>query len=79
MTWTCQIFDGNPLTSYAVVFLEAAGFDTTQTFDLNMGVNACFVVGPLICFCIFPYFGRRTIYMAGLAGMFVIQVIVSRP
>ncbi|KUL84152.1 hypothetical protein ZTR_07180 [Talaromyces verruculosus] len=77
MTWTCQIFDGNPLTSYAVVFLEAAGFNTTQTFDLNMGVNACFVVGPLICFCIFPYFGRRTIYMTGLSGMLIIQIIIG--
>lgn len=77
MTWTCQIFDGNPLTSYAVVFFEAAGFSTEATFDLNMCVNACFVIGPLICFCILPHFGRRTIYMTGLSGMLVIQVIVS--
>lgn len=79
MTWTCQIFDGNPLTSYAVVFLEAAGFSTNATFDLNMCVNAYFLIGPLICFSLMPHFGRRTIYMTGLAGMLVIQVVVGHP
>ncbi|TVY63982.1 General alpha-glucoside permease [Fusarium oxysporum f. sp. cubense] len=77
MTWTCQIFDGNPLTSYAVVFLEAAGFSTNATFDLNMCVNACFVIGPLICFSLMPHFGRRTIYMTGLAGMLIILVVIG--
>jgi SP family general alpha glucoside:H+ symporter-like MFS transporter len=63
--------------SFAVVFLEAAGFNATQTFDLNISVNACFVIGPLICFTIFPYFGRRTIYMSGLAGMLILELIVG--
>jgi MFS transporter, SP family, general alpha glucoside:H+ symporter len=74
---TGQIFDGNPLTSFAVVFLEAAGFNATQTFDLNMCVNACFVIGPLICFAIFPYLGRRTIYMSGLSGMLLLELVVG--
>ena len=74
----CQILDGNPLTSYAVVFLQAAGFDETQSFNLNMGINACFVVGPLICYTLFPFFGRRTIYMSGLAGMLLTLVVVSQ-
>ena len=73
----CQIWDGNPLTSYAVVFLQAAGFDEVQAFNMNMGVTSCFVAGPLICYLIFPYFGRRTIYQAGLAGMLVTLLVVS--
>ncbi|ETN41289.1 uncharacterized protein HMPREF1541_03224 [Cyphellophora europaea CBS 101466] len=77
MTWMCQILDGNPLTSYAVVFLQAAGFDETQSFNLNMGINACFVVGPLICYTLFPFFGRRTIYMSGLAGMLLTLVVIG--
>lgn len=72
-----QIWDGNPLTSYAVVFLQAAGFSEVQTFNINMGINACFVVGVLIAYCLFPFFGRRTIYMTGLASMFCILVTVS--
>ena len=77
MTWSSQVLDGNPLTSYAVVFLEAAGFNTEQTFDINISISACFVIGVLICYAIFPFFGRRTIYMSGLAGMFIILVIVG--
>ena len=76
MTWMCQIWDGNPLTSYAVVFLQAAGFDETQSFNLNMGITACFVAGPLVCYGLFPLFGRRTIYMSGLAGMLSTLVVV---
>ena len=77
MTWSSQVLDGNPLTSYAVVFLEAAGFNTEQTFDINISISACFVIGVLICYAIFPFFGRRTIYMSGLGGMFIILVIVG--
>lgn len=74
----CQIWDGNPLTSYAVVFLKIAGFNELQAFNLNMGVNACFVAGPLICYGLFPFFGRRTIYMSGLFGMLLTLVAVSQ-
>jgi MFS transporter, SP family, general alpha glucoside:H+ symporter len=72
-----QVLDGNPITSYAVVFLEAAGFDEIQTFDINISISACFVIGVLICYFIFPFLGRKTIYMSGLSAMFVILVIVS--
>jgi MFS transporter, SP family, general alpha glucoside:H+ symporter len=79
MTWMSQVLDGNPLTSYAVVFLEAAGFDETQTFDINISISACFVIGVLICYCIMPFVGRKIIYMSGLSGMFVLLVVVSHP
>jgi len=77
MTWVCQVFDGNPLTSYAVVFLEAAGFNETQTFDLNIGISSCFVAGVLICYLLFLYFGCRTIYLIGLGGMFTTLVLIG--
>lgn len=72
----CQIWDGNPLTSYAVVFLQSAGFNELQAFNMNMGINACFVAGPLICYLLFPILGRRTIYMSGLGGMLLTLVTV---
>ncbi|KAJ9615775.1 hypothetical protein H2200_001852 [Cladophialophora chaetospira] len=77
MTWMSQVLDGNPLTSYAVVFLEAAGFNEIQTFDINISISACFVIGVLICYLIFPFFGRKTIYLSGLSSMFVILVVLS--
>lgn len=77
MTWGSQVLDGNPLTSYAVVFLEIAGFSEIQTFDINISICACFVIGVLICYLIFPFFGRKTIYLSGLSAMCVILIIVS--
>lgn len=73
-----QVLDGNPLTSYAVVFLEAAGFSEIQTFDINISICACFVIGVLICYLIFPFFGRKTIYMSGLTSMCLILIVVSK-
>ncbi|KAK6369724.1 hypothetical protein LTS17_009174 [Exophiala oligosperma] len=77
VTWMSQIWDGNPLTSYAVVFLEAAGFNEIQTFDINISISACFVIGVLICYGIFPFFGRKTIYLSGLSAMFCILVTIG--
>jgi len=77
MTWGSQVLDGNPLTSYAVVFLEIAGFSEIQTFDINISICACFVIGVLICYLIFPFLGRKTIYLSGLSAMCVILIIVS--
>ncbi|KEF63625.1 MFS transporter, SP family, general alpha glucoside:H+ symporter [Exophiala aquamarina CBS 119918] len=77
MTWASQVLDGNPLTSYAVVFLEAAGFSEIQTFDINISICACFVIGVLICYLIFPFFGRKTIYLSGLSAMCVILITIG--
>jgi MFS transporter, SP family, general alpha glucoside:H+ symporter len=72
-----QILCGNPLLSYSVVFLEAVGFSEVQAFDTNIGLSACIVIGGAICWCLFPHFGRATIYISGLAFMFVTLIVIG--
>lgn len=77
VVWAAQILCGNAILGYSVVFLEAAGFSDIQAFDLNISLSACYIIGGIICWLLFPHFGRSTIYMGGLTVMFVILIVIG--
>ncbi|GES64123.1 MFS alpha-glucoside transporter [Aspergillus terreus] len=77
VVWAAQILCGNALLGYAVVFLEAAGFSEVQAFDLNIALSACYIIGGVICWLLFPHVGRATIYMGGMSFMFVCLVVIG--
>ena len=51
-------------------FFQQVGLDTEQAYSLGIGANALALVA---CFCnwflLMPYFGRRTVYVIGMAAM----------
>jgi SP family general alpha glucoside:H+ symporter-like MFS transporter len=59
------------------VFLEAAGFSELQAFDVNISLSACYIIGGIICWLMFPHLGRATIYMGGLTLMFFCLVAIG--
>lgn len=59
------------------MFLEAAGFSQVQSFDLNIALSACYIIGGVICWFLFPHLGRSTIYMGGMTFMFVCLVVIG--
>ncbi|CAH0003828.1 unnamed protein product [Clonostachys byssicola] len=77
VVWAAQILCGNAILGYAVVFLQSAGFSEVQSFNLNISLSACYIVGGIICWLLFPHFGRATIYMSGMAFMFVCLVVIG--
>jgi SP family general alpha glucoside:H+ symporter-like MFS transporter len=77
VVWATQILCGNGILGYSVVFLEAAGFSELQAFDLNISLSACYIIGGIICWFMFPHVGRATIYMGGNAVMFVILIVIG--
>ncbi|RHZ58686.1 hypothetical protein CDV55_103263 [Aspergillus turcosus] len=77
VVWAAQTLCGNAILGYSVVFLEAAGFTELQAFDVNISLSACYIIGGIICWLLFPHFGRATIYMSGLSFMFVCMVIIG--
>ena len=77
VVWAAQILCGNAILGYSVVFLEAAGFSELQAFDVNISLSACYIIGGIICFFLFPHFGRATIYMGGLTFMFFCLVAIG--
>lgn len=60
-----------------MTFLEAAGFSEIQAFDLNISLSACYIIGGIICWFLFPHFGRATIYMGGLTFMFFCLIAIG--
>jgi len=70
VVWAAQILCGNAILGYSVEFLEAAGFSEIQAFDVNISLSACYIIGGIICWFLFPHVGRATIYMGGLTFMF---------
>ncbi|KAK5698338.1 hypothetical protein LTR17_023745 [Elasticomyces elasticus] len=77
VVWAAQILCGNAILGFSVVFLEAAGFTPIQAFDVNISLSACYIIGGVICWFLFPHLGRATIYMGGMSVMFVILVIIG--
>ncbi|ERS98119.1 MFS transporter, SP family, general alpha glucoside:H+ symporter [Sporothrix schenckii 1099-18] len=77
VVWAAQILCGNAILGYSVEFLEAAGFNELQAFDLNISLSACYIVGGVICWLLFPHFGRATIYMAGMLFMLVCLLAIG--
>lgn len=75
--WAAQILCGNAILGYAVTFLEAAGFTELQAFDVNISLSACYIIGGIICWFLFPHVGRATIYMTGMAFMFVCLIVIG--
>lgn len=71
----CVVFAGQLVCglcfAYAsTYFFQQIGLSTDATYSLGMGANALALVA---CFCnwffLMPYFGRRTVYIVGMAAM----------
>ncbi|KAK0648260.1 general substrate transporter [Cercophora newfieldiana] len=77
VVWAAQILCGNAILGYSVVFLQAAGFSETKSFDVNISLSACYIVGGIICWFMFPHVGRATIYMGGLTFMFFCLIAIG--
>ena len=50
--WAAQILCGNAILGYSVVFLQAAGFSDVASFNVNIALSSCYIIGGIICwFC----------------------------
>lgn len=77
LTWVVQQMCGPVLQTYATYFYLQAGLATDQAFSLTLGMYALAFVGTCLSWPLINSFGRRTIYLAGLWGIFVSLLIVG--
>ncbi|KAM5344551.1 hypothetical protein ACJ41O_013086 [Fusarium nematophilum] len=77
VVWAAQILGGNALVAYGVTFLQSAGFSEVQSLNLNISLSACYVIGGIICWFLFPHLGRATLYMSGLTFLFFSNIIIG--
>ncbi len=48
MVWAAQILCGNAILGFSVLFLQNAGFSEVQSFNVNISLSACYIVGGII-------------------------------
>ncbi|KAK5949970.1 hypothetical protein OHC33_008931 [Knufia fluminis] len=75
--WVTQQMCGPVLQTYAIVFFEQAGMSSTNAFYMGLGLYALAFVGTLLSWPLINAFGRRSIFLTGLASAFVILMIVG--
>src|SRR5271156_1391156 len=75
--WMIQIFCGQPFGGIGAYFFEAAGFPPEQSFSLQLGMTGIAFVGAIISWFLMRIVGRRTLYLYGLATMFVILMAIG--
>ena len=63
-----------PVIGYAAYFYRQIGFDEIRSFDLTIGMQGLAIFGGLCSLILIKYFGRRTLYLAGLSLCFILLV-----
>ncbi|KAF3904066.1 hypothetical protein ABW20_dc0109632 [Dactylellina cionopaga] len=77
VVWVTQVFCGIWFGGNVTYFMEQAGFDTRKSFDFGVGLQGVALAGTIGAWFATRYFGRRTLYLVGLATMFTILVIIG--
>ncbi|WVW79631.1 hypothetical protein I302_101600 [Kwoniella bestiolae CBS 10118] len=77
VVWAAQILCGNAILGYSVTFLQMAGFSEVQSFNLNISLSCCYIIGGILSWFLMARLGRATLYMGGLAFMFICLVAIG--
>jgi SP family general alpha glucoside:H+ symporter-like MFS transporter len=73
-----QILCGICFAYNSSYFFSQVGLGTSATYSLALGGTALAFVGCLVnWFALMPYFGRRTIYIWGMAGMCAVLMLIG--
>lgn len=78
MCFAGQIFSGICFAYNSSYFFASVGLSVSTTYKLSLGGTALALVGTFVnWFALMPYFGRRTIYIWGMATMFMILYLIG--
>ncbi|MCJ1314351.1 hypothetical protein MMC25_008032 [Agyrium rufum] len=78
MVYAIQPLVGNFLViGYAVYFFELAGLETSNAFNLGVGLLAVGFVGTCLSWPVIAYMGRRSIYNYGLVILTVLVLLIG--
>lgn len=78
MCFAGQVLSGSSFAYNSSYFFEQLGLETSLLYNLNVGGTAMALVGTFCnWFLLMPYFGRRQIYIWGLAAMSAILMTIG--
>ncbi|KAK2026950.1 alpha glucoside transporter [Colletotrichum zoysiae] len=73
-----QVLSGSTFAYNSVYFFQQAGLKPQDNYDLNVGGTALALVGTVVNWlALMPRFGRRRIYLWGMAGMAGILFVIG--
>jgi SP family general alpha glucoside:H+ symporter-like MFS transporter len=75
--WAAQSLCGAGLMGYSTVFYQRAGLAVSQSFTMSLVQYAIGVIGTLNSWVLMTYFGRRTLYVGGLALLTVVLLVIG--
>jgi SP family general alpha glucoside:H+ symporter-like MFS transporter len=77
LTWLVQNICGSTLMGYSTVFYIAAGLSETRSFDMTLAQYAVGAAGTIVSWFLMSRFGRRTLYLYGMLGLFCLLMIIG--
>lgn len=77
VTWAAQNMSGSALMGYSTYFYKNAGLSTDMSFNLTLSQYALGFFGTIGSWVLMSYFGRRTLYIAGLAIQGVLMAVIG--
>lgn len=77
VAWVAQAFCGSAFMGYSTQFYERAGLTKENSFNMSLGQYAMGAVGTIGSWFLMIHFGRRTLYLAGLAIMTSLLLIIG--
>lgn len=72
-----QIMDGAPFAASPTYFLEQAGVATSNAYKLAVGGTAVAFCGTILSWFLMTRFGRRKIYVSGMAGQTLLLFLIG--
>ncbi|PYI06056.1 sugar transporter [Aspergillus sclerotiicarbonarius CBS 121057] len=77
MTWAIQVFAGISMNQYKTYFFQQAGVSGSTAFDISIGYYGLGCIGTLIAWFLMTHYGRRTIFLGGLALMCITMLTIG--
>ncbi|KAJ4129743.1 hypothetical protein NW754_004027 [Fusarium falciforme] len=76
-TWAAQNLCGAGIMGYSTYFYTQAGLATENAFNMSLGQYALGFFGTIFSWYLMTHLGRRTLYVGGLAILFVILLAIG--
>lgn len=76
-TWGVQNLCGSGIMGYSTYFYTQAGLATENAFNLSLGQAGLGFLGTLFSWYLMTHYGRRSLYVGGLATLFVILMAIG--
>ncbi|KAF8189519.1 trehalose transport-related protein [Mycena galopus ATCC 62051] len=77
MVFAIQLLCGENLIGQGVQFFVQAGLGTVAAYDVDIALNAMFIIGTVASWFLLARFGRRTLYIAGNVIMAIVLLVIG--